>query len=85
MKKSFTRHKKYIYVNDFFWTHGNDLIEKMLKFYPQLNSIINFSSNNYFPIYGAGIEHYFAIFLYNNNININQTILNKFNIIRQNN
>jgi hypothetical protein len=75
--------KKYVYVNDFFWTHGSDLIIKMLNFYPQLNSIIDFSTNNYFPIYGAGIEHFFAIFLHNNNIIINQTIMNKCNIIRQ--
>lgn len=76
-------YKKYLYVNDFFWTHGNDLIDKMLKFYPQLNKIIHFAMNNYFPIYGAGIEHYLALFLYNNNINIKQTIMNKCNIIRE--
>ena len=76
-------YKKYVYVNDFFWTHGDDLIEKMLKFYEQLHDIISFSMNNFFPIYGAGIEHYFAIFLFKNNIDISQTIMNKCNIIRK--
>ena len=76
-------YKKYFYVNDWFWTHGDDLIEKMLKFYPQLNQIILFSMNNYFPIYGAGIEHYFSIFLYNNDIDIKRTIMNKCTIIRK--
>ena len=76
-------YKKYVYVNDYFWTHGDDLIEKMLKFYEQLHDIISFSMNNFFPIYGAGIEHYFAIFLFKNNIDISQTIMNKCNIIRK--
>ena len=76
-------YNKYVYVNDFFWTHGSDLIDKMLNFYDQLHNIILFTMNNFFPIYGAGIEHYFAIFLFNNHIKIQQTIMNKCNIIRQ--
>lgn len=76
-------YKKYVYVNDFFWTHGDDLIEKMLKFYEQLHDIIKFTMSNFFPVYGAGIEHYFAIFLFKNKIDINQTKMNKFNIVRK--
>lgn len=76
-------YKKYVYVNDFFWTHDDNLIVKISKFYEQLHDIIKFSISNFYPIYGAGIEHFFAIFLFNNKININQTIMNKCNIIRK--
>ena len=66
-----------------FFGHGDDLICEMGKFYDELNSIINFTTNNFFPIYGAGIEHYFAVFLFNNKINVKHTVMNKCNIIRK--
>lgn len=76
-------YKKYIYVNDYFWTHGDDLIEKIMTFYDALFGIISFTLDNFFPIYGAGIEHYFAIFLKNESIQLRQSKMVKCNIIRQ--
>ena len=65
--------KTYAYVNDQFWTHGMDLIEKMSKFYENLIDIINQSNKEHSIYSGANIEHYFLRYLFNNNINIQQT------------
>ena len=35
------------------------------------------------PIYGAGIEHFLSVFLFNKNINIKPTIMNKMTIVRE--
>ena len=74
---------KYVYINDFYWTHDDNLIETMMQFYDELYNIIYFSMNNFFPIYGAGIEHYLAVFLYWKKIKIVRTIMNNVNIIRK--
>lgn len=65
--------KTYAYVNDQFWTHGMDLIEKMSKFYENLIDIINQSNKEHSIYSGANIEHYFLRYLFNNNINIQKT------------
>lgn len=65
--------KTYAYVNDQFWTHGMDLIEKMSKFYENLIHIINLSNKEHSIYSGANIEHYFLRYLFNNNINIQKT------------
>lgn len=76
-------YKKYVYVNDFFWTHGDDLINNMLLFYSDLPSIIAYSKDIFFPIHGASIEHFFAIFLFTKKINVMQSTMTRCNIIRQ--
>lgn len=65
--------KTYAYVNDQFWTHGMDLIEKMSKFYENLIDIINQSNKEHSIYSGAVIEHYFLRYLFNNNVNIQKT------------
>jgi len=65
--------KTYAYVNDQFWTHGMDLIEKISKFYENLIDIINQSNKEHSIYSGANIEHYFLRYLFNNNINIQKT------------
>lgn len=76
-------YENYIYVNDFYWTHGNDLIKIMSKYYSEMNNIIKKCAETMFPIYGASIEHYLACFLFNNNVNLSLTKLNRLNIIRE--
>ena len=65
--------KTYAYVNEQFWTHGMDLIEKMSKFYENLIDIINQSNKEHSIYSGANIEHYFLRYLFNNNIDIQKT------------
>ena len=65
--------KTYAYVNDQFWTHGMDLVEKMSMFYDNLIDIINQSNKEHSIYSGANIEHYFLRHLFNNNINIKKT------------
>ena len=75
-------YRNYTYVNDFFWVHGQDIIHKMLLFYSSLVDIINESKTTGWPHYGAGIEHFFSVFLYKQNINIKLTNMNMMTIIR---
>lgn len=65
--------KTYAFVNDQFWTHGMDLIEKMSMFYDNLIDIVNQSNKEHSIYSGANIEHYFLRHLLNNNINIKKT------------
>ena len=74
---------KYIYVNDFYWTHGDDLIDKMLNFYNELSNVIDYRMCDAFPNNGAGIEHYLAVYLHLQNIKISRTIMDNVNLIRQ--
>ena len=65
--------KTYGYVNDQFWTHGQDLIYIMKNFYKNLFKIINKTNKEHMPYNGGNIEHYFLCFLFENNIKIKQT------------
>ena len=65
--------KTYAYVNDQFWTHGMDLVQRMSKFYDNLIHIVNQSNREHSPYAGADIEHLLLRHLYNNNINIRRT------------
>lgn len=76
-------YNNYTYVNDFFWTHGPDLIDKLKNFYLELPNIINNSIINCFPLTGAGIEHYFSIYLFNNNINIKKSCMHPMTVVRE--
>jgi hypothetical protein len=60
----------YICLSDEFWTHGMDLIEKMIKFYDNLADIINQVKKEHHLLHGGNIEHYFLRFLFNNNVKI---------------
>lgn len=78
-------YKNYSYVNDYFWTHGEDLIFKMQLFFLNFNTIINNTLLTGFPVYGAGIEHFFSVFLFENDIIINKTkmINNYSSVVRE--
>jgi hypothetical protein len=75
-------YKNYTYVNDFFWVHGQDIVHKMLLWFNSLIYIINNSKQTGFPSHGAVIEHFFSIFLFNQQINIKKTIMSNMTIIR---
>jgi len=75
--------QNYTYVNDFFWTHGHDLIDKIALFGQELKDIIINSIKTGWPIHGGGIEHFLSVFLFNKNINIKHTIMNQMTIVRE--
>ena len=75
--------KNYTYVNDFFWTHGHDLIDKMTLFGEELKDIMINSTKTSWPLYGAPIEHFLSVFLFNKNINIKPTIMNRMWVVRE--
>ena len=54
-----------------------------MNFYNELSNVIDYRMSNAFPVNGAGIEHYLAVYLYLQNINISKTIMNNVNIIRK--
>lgn len=76
-------YKNYAYVNDQFWCHKPDLIEKMKSFYESLPNIVNSCKKNFYPEYGCWIEDFFCKFLVENNINIEKSCLDGV-FIRQN-
>ena len=75
-------YKNYTYINDYFWTHGQDLISKMITFYLELIKITNDAIINGYPQYGATIEHFFSVFLSNQQLIIKKTLMNNGTIIR---
>lgn len=66
----------YGYVNDQFWVHHQNNIEEMKLFYKFLPYIIQNSINNFWPCHGCWIEHFFAVYLFNQNITIKRSLLN---------
>jgi len=75
--------QNYTYVNDFFWTHGHDIIYKMALFGHELKNIICNSIKTGWPVHGAAIEHFISVFLFNKNINIKPTIMDNMTIVRE--
>ena len=76
-------YKYYAYINDQFWCHKMDLIQKMKSFYEKLPDIINDCKKTFYPEYGCWIEHFFGKFLVENNIIIEKSNLDGV-FIRQN-
>ena len=68
--------ENYGYVNDQFWCHHTDIIHIMRDFYLNLPFIIQDSFNTFWPCYGGWIEHFFAKYLFKNNLIIKRSILN---------
>ena len=75
-------YKNYAYINDQFWCHKTDLIERMKLFYIEMPNIINRCKDIFFPEYGCWIEHFFCNYIVQNNINIKRSCLNGF-FVRQ--
>jgi len=69
-------YKNYAYINDQFWCHKADLIERMKLFYIEMPNIINKCKDIFFPEYGCWIEHFFCNYIVQNNINIKRSCLN---------
>ena len=75
--------QNYTYVNDYFWTHGHDIIYKMELFGHELKYIMCNSIKTGWPLRGAAIEHFISVFLFNKNINIKPTIMDNGAIVRE--
>lgn len=69
-------YKHYAYLNDQFWYHKPDLIERMKLFYIELPNVINKCSKLFFPWHGCWIEHFFCNYIVDNNIKIKKSCLN---------
>lgn len=64
----------YVYVNDQFWCHHMDQVNIMKNFYLEYPNIIKSTlEENYWPSQGGVIEHFFAKYLYNNNLCIKKS------------
>jgi hypothetical protein len=68
-------YKNYAYINDQFWSHKADLIEKMKLFYIDMPNIINKCKDVFYPEYGCWIEHFLCNYIIQNNINIKRSCL----------
>jgi hypothetical protein len=68
-------HCNYTYVNDQFFAHNMSLLSTMKNFYKKLPIIINNSFDNFWPCHGCWIEHFFANYLFNENIVIKRSVL----------
>lgn len=68
--------ENYGYVNDQFWCHHKDKISIMKNFYIKLPYIIQNSLKTFWPCHGCWIEHFFAKYLFDNNLKIKRSILN---------
>lgn len=64
----------YVYINDQFWFHTMDQVNIMKNFYLEYPNIIKSTlEENYWPSQGGVIEHFFAKYLYNNNLCIKKS------------
>jgi hypothetical protein len=60
----------YYYTNDQFFTHGQDLISTVSKFYEEMPFIINKCAVTVYPTKGCTPEYFWYTFLTNHNITI---------------
>jgi hypothetical protein len=72
----------FTYVNDFFWYHGEDLLNVLTCFYDDLPDIINECLNTFWPI-SYGMEHYFSVFLQKRKILLQKSNINYYTCVRE--
>ena len=72
----------FTYITDFFWYHGEDLLDTMILFYDDLPNIINNCLESFWPI-SHGMEHYFSVFLQKRKVLVQMANNKYYSIIRE--
>jgi len=65
----------YPIVNDYFWTHGPDLVDRIACFYDEMPELLLECSRTFFPNRGCLIEHLFFKFLFKYHIYIKTSVV----------
>lgn len=65
----------YPIVNDQFFSHGPDLVDRFAGFYDEMPSLLDDCTRTFFPDRGSLIEHLFYKFLFRYRINMKKSVL----------